>query len=65
MEKRNKSSAIQHASVIDAYLANEVALCQVAGLYNKVDHIIPTISKFGPGALMAKFDVEVAYRNTP
>lgn len=65
LEKRNKSSAIQHTSVIDAYLSNEVTPCQVAGLYNKVDHIIPMISKFGPGALMANFDVEAAYRNTP
>lgn len=67
LEKRNKSPAIQHPSLIDAYmyLDNEVALCQVAGLYNKVDHTIPMISKFGPGALMAKFDVEAAYRNTP
>jgi len=29
LEKRNKSSAIQHPSLIDAYLANEVALCQI------------------------------------
>ena len=28
-----------------------------------VDQIILMVSKYGPGALMAKFDVEAAYRN--
>ena len=32
--KKNKPSAIQHASVIDAYLANEVSLGRVAGPFN-------------------------------
>ena len=32
--KKNKLSAIQHASVIDAYLANEVSLGRVAGPFN-------------------------------
>ena len=31
--------------------------------YIKVDDIIKMVSKFGPGALMAKFDIESAYRN--
>ena len=113
--RRNKLSAYQHPSVIDAYLANEVRLGRVAGpfdtppvqdlhissfgvipkkgqpdkwrlivdlsslqghsvndgidpeswhlQYFKMDDIIKTVSKFGPGALMAKFDIESAYRN--
>ena len=28
-----------------------------------MDDIIKMVSKFGPGALMAKFDIESAYRN--
>ena len=32
--KKNKLSAIQHASVIDAYLANEVSLGRVGGPFN-------------------------------
>ena len=31
--------------------------------YIKVDQIIRMVSQYGPGALMAKFDVEAAYRN--
>ena len=31
--------------------------------YIKMDDIIKMVSKFGPGALMAKFDIESAYRN--
>lgn len=31
--------------------------------YIKVDQIIRMVSKYGPGAQMVKFDVEVAYRN--
>ena len=31
--------------------------------YITVDQIISMVSKFGRGALMAKFDVEAAYRN--
>ena len=31
--------------------------------YIKIDDIIKMVSKFGPGALMAKFDIESAYRN--
>ena len=31
--------------------------------YITVDQIIRMVSKYGPGALMAKFDVEAAYRN--
>lgn len=113
--KKNNSSATQHPTVIDEYLANEVALRRVAGPfpsppfpnlhvssfgvipkkgqpgkwrlivdlsspsgssvndginpdefamhYIKVDQIIRMVSKYGPGALMAKFDVEAAYRN--
>ena len=33
--------------------------------YIKVDQIISLVSQFGRGALMAKFDVESAYRNVP
>ena len=116
--KKNKLSAIQHASVIDAYLVNEVSLGRVAGPFNSlppfpnlqissfgvipkkgqpgkwrlivdlsspsgasvndgisadeftlhyitVDQIIRSVSRLGKGALMAKFDVESAYRNVP
>ena len=31
--------------------------------YITVNQIIRMVSKYGPGALMAKFDVEAAYRN--
>ena len=34
--KKHKLSAIQHASVIDAYLANEVSLGRVAGPFNSL-----------------------------
>lgn len=113
--KKNKASAYQHPEIVDAYLANEVALGRVAGpfhspplpnlhinsfgvipkkgqpnkwrlildmssplgssvneginpndyplQYIRVDDIIKMVSKFGQGALMAKFDVEAAYRN--
>ena len=33
--------------------------------YITVDQIICLVSQFGKGALMAKFDVESAYRNVP
>ena len=33
--------------------------------YIHLDHIIRMVSQHGPGALMAKFDVEAAYRNIP
>ena len=33
--------------------------------YITVDQVICQVSKLDPGALMAKFDVEVAYRNVP
>ena len=33
--------------------------------YSKVDQVIRMVSHYGPGALMAKFDVESAYRNIP
>jgi len=33
--------------------------------YITVDQVIRQVSKLGPGALMAKFDVEAAYRNVP
>ena len=115
--KKNKPSAVQHAAVIDEYLANEVSRGRVAGPFNSpplpnlqvssfgvipkrgqpgkwrlivdlsspegssvndginaeeftlhyitVDQIIHLVSQFGRGALMAKFDVESAYRNVP
>lgn len=31
--------------------------------YIKLDQIIRMVAKYGPGAMMAKFDVEAAYRN--
>ena len=31
--------------------------------YIKVDEIIRMVSKYGPGTLMAKFDVETAYHS--
>ncbi|KAK3697016.1 hypothetical protein QZH41_002913 [Actinostola sp. cb2023] len=113
--KRNKKSADDHPTVIDEYLANEVALGRVAGpfahppipqlhissfgvipkngqpgkwrlivdlsspagssvndgidvdsfslQYIRVDDIVKMVSKFGFGALIAKFDVLTAYRN--
>ena len=33
--------------------------------YITVDQVIQLVSQFGPGALMAKFDVKAAYRNVP
>ena len=33
--------------------------------YIKVDQVICMVSRYGPGALMAKFDVESAYWNIP
>ena len=33
--------------------------------YITLDKIISMVSSYGPGALMAKFDVEAAYRNIP
>ena len=33
--------------------------------YIKVDQVIRMVSHYGPGALMAKFDVESAYWNIP
>ena len=33
--------------------------------YVRLDEIISMVNKYGPGALMAKFDVEAAYRNIP
>lgn len=33
--------------------------------YIHVDHIICLVSQYGQGALMAKFDIEAAYRNIP
>ena len=115
--KTNKPSALQHQSVIDDYLANEVSLGRVAGPFESppvpnlqvssfgvipkkgqpgkwrlivdlsspggasvndginpddftlhyitVDQIIRLVSRLGKGALMAKFDVESAYRNVP
>ena len=31
--------------------------------YIRLDEVIRMVSRYGPGALMAKFDVEAAYRN--
>ena len=81
--KRNKPSALHHAHIVDAYLANEVSLGRVAGpfasspfprLHVSSFGVIPKkgqppgicmVFRYGPGALMAKFDVESAYRNIP
>ena len=46
------------SSVNDGISAEEFSMH-----YIKVDQIIRMVSKHGPGALMAKFDVEAAYRN--
>ena len=48
------------ASVNDGINAEDFAL-----QYIKLDQIIGMVSRFGKGALMAKFDVESAYRNIP
>jgi hypothetical protein len=33
--------------------------------YIKIDDVVAMVAKHGPGVLMAKFDVECAYRNIP
>ena len=48
------------ASVHDGISADEFTLH-----YITVDQIIRSVSRLGKGALMAKFDVESAYRNVP
>ena len=48
------------ASVNDGISADEFTLH-----YITVDQIIRSVSRLGKGALMAKFDVESAYRNVP
>ena len=45
--KKNKPSATQHASVIDAYLANEVSLGRVAGPFNSPPFPNLQLSSFG------------------
>ena len=45
-------------SVNDGINADEFAMH-----YIKLDEIIRMVAKHGPGAMMAKFDVEAAYRN--
>ena len=48
------------ASVNDGINAQDFSL-----QYIKVDQFIRMVSRYGPGALMAKFDVESAYWNIP
>ena len=50
----------QGASVNDGIDPEEFTLH-----YITVDQVIRLVCKLGPGALMAKFDVEAAYRNVP
>ena len=45
--KKNKPSATQHASVIDAYLANEVSLGRVAGPFHSPLFPNLQVSSFG------------------
>ena len=45
--KKNKASAYQHATVIDAYLANEVRLGRVAGPFESPPINPLQISSFG------------------
>ena len=52
------SSSPQGSSVNDGISSDEFSMH-----YIKLDQIISMIAKHGPGALMAKFDVEAAYRN--
>lgn len=40
-----------------------IGIAECSLQYIRLDEIILMISKYGPGALMAKFDVESAYRN--
>ena len=40
-----------------------IDLDEFASQYITVDQIISMVSKYGKAALMAKFDVETAYRN--
>ena len=51
-------SSPRGASVNDGINAEEFSMH-----YIKVDQIIRMVSQYGPGALMAKFDVEAAYHN--
>ena len=51
-------SSPRGSSVNDGISADEFSMH-----YIKVDQIIRMVAKYGPGALMAKFDVETAYRN--
>lgn len=51
-------SSPQGSSVNDGISSDEFSMH-----YIKLDQIISMIAKHGPGALMAKFDVEAAYRN--
>lgn len=46
------------SSVNDGVNGNEFSMH-----YIKLDQIIHMVAKYGPGAMMAKFDVELAYRN--
>ena len=45
--KKNKPSAVQHASVIDEYLANEVSRGRVAGPFNSPPLPNLQVSSFG------------------
>ena len=115
--RSNMKSAVDHPDIIDAYIANEVALGRMAGpfvvppyhnvqcspfgvvpkkrqagkwrlildlsspeghsvndgisreqfslKYVSVETAIAILMEVGPGALMAKFDIECAYRNIP
>ena len=51
-------SSLKGGSVNDGIDRNRYSL-----QYIKVDDVIRMVSHHGPGALMAKFDVETAYRN--
>ena len=45
--KNNKPSALQHAAVVDEYLAHEVSLGQVAGLFTSPPLPNFQVSSFG------------------
>ena len=51
-------SSLQDSSVNNGINPDEFSMH-----YVKLDQIISMVAKHGPGAMMAKFDVEAAYRN--
>lgn len=51
------------SSPASASVNNGISSEEFSMPYIKVDEIIRMVSKYGPGTLMAKFDVETAYHS--